>query len=364
MRQSNNPHNATSDEISIPPPLSPTIPTLPELLADCGYRTYGGFGFEMPFLALSGRFERHNLYTNVPASRVTDQHESWLFNHQSERTFSYLHLSDAHQPLTPPPGYIQEFCVDTSIDGLSDWRYTDDPNPTGAAAEYVDHRQRLYWAAIRYVDDVLSSYYHSIVEQLSGDVLFIITGDHSEGFWEHAAFDAEYFIDSRPAYCVGHGGTPYECITRVPLLMNSSSEGDSNFHTTTPERSSYRSLIDVAPTLLDAVGIDSDHRTEMSGHTLFGDVPADRPVIVEDARYGYEKKAIYWNGWKLLRSQGDETTIGFALAGEQPASIPTAIRSEMEAYFPQWPNQSPDAETGGQTISRTVEQRLNDLGYR
>ena len=352
IRQSDDPHNTTTG-VTLSPSMSANTLTLPEILEGFGYETYGAFAFEMPFLALSGRFSRHALYRNDPAATVLGDHHSWLVDRGSYPTFSYVHLSDLHEPVAPPEEYVERFDVDTSIKGLSGWRYTAESELDVNAAEYVEHRRRLYRAATRYVDDLLSAYYRSLIDGLGTDVTLIVTGDHGEGFWEHAALDAEHFVDSRPAYCVGHGGTPYECISRVPLVVDGLSLDGF-------ESDGLVSLIDVAPTVLDAVGASGVSST--TGRSLFDEVPADRTLLVEAARYGYEKKAVYREGWKRILSEGDDVSLGFSIPAERVTEIPPEIEAVMTDALPAWPDA--DGTAPEQEVSKTVERRLEQLGYK
>jgi arylsulfatase A-like enzyme len=307
----------------------------------------------MPFLALSSRFSKHALYSYAPATTVLGDHCSWLASKRDDRTFSYIHLSDLHQPVSPPEQYARQFRVDTDLDDLSEWRYTDKTALEGDAAEYVEHRRRLYRAAVRYVNDSLSRYYRFLTDELGSDVTLIVTADHGEGFWEHAALDAEHFVDTRPAYCVGHGGTPYECISRVPLLVDGISLDAL-------ESDGIVSLIDVTPTILETVGLTCT--TSIEGRSLLYEIPSSRVVLTESARYGYEKKAMYYDGWKYLVSKGDDTSLGFSLPGERRASVPPEIKRTMTETLPAWP--ATDGTGAETTVSKTVEKRLDNLGYK
>ena len=169
-------------------------------------------------------------------------------------------------------------------------------------------------------------------------------GDHS---------DAEHFVDSRPAYCVERGGTLDECISRVPVLV----EGllldglDSD---------GYVSLIDVAPTILEAVGATGTG--QMTGRSLFDEISVDRTVLVEAARYGHEKKAVYHEGYKRIVSQRDEVSLGFSIPGERRVDLPSEIEAVMADVLPTWPDA--DESESEQRVSKMVERRLERLGYK
>jgi len=344
MRQSDDADDATGEEITLPPGLPEGHVTLPEYLAGAGYDTYGAFGFQMPFLSASGRFGTHELYRDADAPDVFEDYLAWLGERPGRPTFAYLHLSDLHEPVEPPEAYARDHDVDLDIPRISQWDYTDTAEGPDVD-RYRTHRTRLYEAAVDYVDDEIETFLARMSGRVNADPAVIVTGDHGEAFWEHATFDAERFYDSRPAYCVGHGGTPYESISRVPL------------HTSGIEfEGGPTSLIDIAPTLLEKVGIAVPEG--MTGYSHRNPVPEDRALLTESARYGHEKKAVTAGEWKLLVSIGDECRVGFSLPEETPADLPESVRSDLEAELPPWP-EGGDART----VSGSVQRRLEHLGY-
>ncbi len=398
IRRTDDYENAVADVTPLPPP--PEATTLPEQLAGAGYDTYGGFGMLVPFLALSGRFGTHRLRADADATDVLADHESWLEGREDGRTFSYLHLGDLHEPVDPPADYWATHDVDESIPGVRRWRHEDVPHLTPTVERYREHRTRLYEAAAEYVDGRLAAHHARLTDRL-GDVLFVVAGDHGEGFWERAAFHAAHFADSRPAYCVGHGGAPYEVITRVPLAFDASGSRE------VPAADARASLVDVAPTLRDAAGLeaagpgadpgrDADAAevsgtaggskvagtagrsgasgtaggpevsgtagglTPAGGVSLFDPVP-DRRLLVEGARYGYEKKAVYDGDRKLVVSHGDDVAAGFSLPEETTLELPRPVQRSMRAALPPWPDG--DSGAGGERVSKEARRRLEDLGY-
>jgi arylsulfatase A-like enzyme len=345
MRQSDAADRGATDLV-VPPTLPAEQTTLPEVFASAGYRTYGAFAFHMPFFALGGRFERHALYDDAPASTLLDDFADWFARHEDERTFSYLHLGDLHEPVSPPGEYWARHDVDRSLDGIRRWRYRDDPDPGPDGERYREHRRRLYRAAADYVDDELASLHARHLDR--ADLALLVTADHGEALWEHAAFDAATFRDSRPAYGIDHGGTPYEAIAQVPLVADGL---DLDLD------GGRASLVDVAPTLLDAIGLAD--ALPATGTPLAAGVPADRIPLIEAARYGHEKKAAYLGEWKLVVSRGDDAAVGFRLPDEDPADLPEDVRKHLFEALPAWP----DGEHPERRVSGLAQQRLEDLGY-
>ncbi|MFC7071402.1 sulfatase-like hydrolase/transferase [Halobaculum lipolyticum] len=351
MRRSDDADRGATDLV-VPPtlPTEPTPTTLPEVFAAAGYRTYGGFAFHMPFFALGGRFDTHRVYDDAPAEEVLPDFTRWFDRRRraGDRTCSYLHLADLHEPVEPPRAFRQRYEVDDAIEGLSRWRFRETANPGREGDRYREHRRRLYRAAAAHVDDRLAA----LRERLPDDVALVVVGDHGEALWEQTALDARTFVDSRPAYGIDHGGTPYEAVARVPLAV----EGLDVRPGGTP------SLIDVAPTLLDALGQPEALAT--TGVSLSRGVPDDRVPLVEAARYGHEKKAAYRDGWKLIVSRGDDAAVGFRLPEEPGAAatradLPADVERDLYDALPAWP----DGTEPERRVSGMAQQRLEDLGY-
>jgi hypothetical protein len=351
IRRSDDADTGATDLV-VPPALPAETETLPEAFASAGYDTYGGFAFHMPFFAIGGRFARHAVYDGADAEAVLDDFRRWADARADGRTFSYLHLADLHEPVDPPTPYWTRYDVDASIPEITSWDYAADPDPDGAGRRYRRHRKRLYRAALAYVDDQLARLHADLSRRLDGDVLFVVTADHGEAFWEHAAFDAARFADSRPAYCVDHGGTPYESLVRVPLAVDG-----IGFDASPADDEGRASLVDLAPTLLDAAGLAEDFPA--TGASLRDAVPRSRVPIVESTRYGHEKKAAYAGEWKLVASKGDGERAGFRLPEEEPAELPPGVESRLAESLPPFP----DGESADARVSGMARQRLEDLGY-
>lgn len=346
IRQNDDPDNVDDDELRLPPKLPTNIPTLPEFFAAAGYDTYGAFGFNMPFLALSGRFENHRLYSDPDASLIFRDYVQWLQKESTGDTFSYLHLSDLHEPISPPSEYWEQYKIDDSIDSIRGWgKYTDALEGEGAQ-RFREQKIRLYRSAVNYVDEQVRSLSYRLEQELDSPPVLIVTSDHGEGFWEHAELDKTHFYDSRPAYGVGHGGTPYESIARVPILSNTVDFGTNQVST-----------IDITPTLLNIADITP--KKSVSGVSRSGKESPDRVLITESARYGYEKKAAYTDEYKLICSYGDGVTLEFSLPEEELVHVPAEIRNKLMSKLPPWPDSG-----STRTVSPSVQSQLEDLGYK
>lgn len=341
MKQKDEPDD--SPGLSLPPRMDDDRETLTEALAGAGYETYGGFGHDTPFVALSGRFHEHALYhkVNSDARDVLNDYLDWVEGRQ--RTFAFLHLADPHIPVDPPDEYWEKHDIDDSIEDIKNWDFQKDVDCGDACQEYRDNRRRLYRASVDYVDDELRRFDNLIRERV-GDPLFAVTSDHGEAMWEHVELDVEKFGGTG---CVDHGGAPYEELARVPLLTDADWDFDGG----------YVSVMDLTATVVDSVGIDS---FEISGYSLREGVPDGRIPIVEGSLSGYEKKGVYLDGYKLIVSKGDNAEIEFTVPDEEPTEIPDDVRDSMVAALPPWP----DSTKEGTEVSDVVEGRLETLGYK
>lgn len=340
MMQTDEPDD--SEGITLPPRMDDDRETLTEVLAGAGYETYGGFGHDTPFVAVSGRFHEHALYhkVNSNADDVLGDYLDWVEGR--DRTFAFLHLADPHIPVDPPDRYWEAHDVDRTVDDVENWRYQNAVECGEDCRTYREHRRRLYRAAIDYADDALARFHDELVDVVD-DPLLVVTSDHGEALWEHVAFDVDRFGGTG---CVDHGGAPYEQLARVPLATNADWDLDG-----------YVSLVDLAPTLFDAVGVEGP---STSGYSLLEGVPGDRTPVIEGSLSGYEKKAIYDDGYKLIVSKGDGVEVGYAVPDEEVTEIPEQPRASMVAALPPWPDGA-GAET---EVAGVVEDRLADLGYR
>lgn len=331
-----------SDQFTLPPRMDDDRTTLTEVLAGAGYDTYGGFGHDTPFVAISGRFHTHELFhkVNSNAEDIFNAYLDWVEGR--DRTFALLHLADPHIPVNPPEQYWKEYSVDRSIDGIENWRYQEELDCNGACQQYRTNRRRLYRSAVDYIDDATNRFIDRL-ESTVDDPLIIVTSDHGEAMWEHVETDVELFDGTG---CVDHGGTPYEQVAKVPLLTNADwfFEGDI-------------SLVDIVPTLLDVVGVNG---IETSGYSLCDPVPESRRPIVEGCMNGTEKKAVYDGQYKLIVSKEQDIELGYVLPEEQQVAIPSEVRRRLIDALPAWP----DGKMSRTEVSDVVEDRLGQLGYK
>jgi arylsulfatase A-like enzyme len=216
--------------------LPDSLQLLPEVLKGHGYRTFAihgnpwlekRFGFDQGF----DEFHFTHWYKETfDASKVNARALRWLDEVSTgpEPFFLYLHYMDVHSP----------------------WK------PSGDFDRFGPEAADKYDGSILYLDSRLKELYDELKEKgVAENTWIVVTADHGEEFGEHGNID------------VGHGLTLYREVLRVPLLF---------FHGQQQEALSGRRvrrqvrLIDVAPTILDLVGIPIPK--EMEGVSLKANV--------------------------------------------------------------------------------------------
>ena len=225
--------------------LSSEVATLPEHLRDHGFRTMahteggymaGGFGFERGF----ERYTEFPHETEGQIERTFRLGESFLRQvGPEERFFLLLHSYTTHDPYYPLPDYASLYWAGEPPEGA--------PDPTGATLRSINkgrleageevaaYYSALYDSSIRYADDVLAALFETLDRLgLAEDTTVVVTSDHGEEFREHGHFGhTQVYPESlRIPLLVVHPDLAQGI--RVPWLM---------------------SVVDVAPTLLDLLGV-------------------------------------------------------------------------------------------------------------
>ncbi|MBZ0113753.1 MAG: sulfatase-like hydrolase/transferase [Thermoanaerobaculia bacterium] len=178
---------------------------------------------------------------------------------------AYLHYIDLHAPYRPPAAYRRLFGasgqgyrgIDTEKWGqyLADVR----SGTVKVEAERLEEFGNLYDAQIRAVDDEIGALLEDLRKRgRYDDTLIVLTADHGDAFGEHGV--------------ISHSTGPYDELVRVPWIVKLPGNRMAG-HVV----SDQVSLVDVFPTLLDAVGINDV--TAVSGCSRFPELRgASRPA--------------------------------------------------------------------------------------
>jgi len=206
----------------------------------------------------------------------------------------------------------------------------------------------LYDRGIRYTDHYIGRFIDGLRERgLYDSTLWIVTSDHGDEFFEHGGLE--------------HGQSYYEEVLRIPLVIRHPSEGHGRVVTPVV------GLIDVMPTVLDALAIDPP--SKMVGRSLMpylrGEPQSTRPVLAEAsgqggvALRGDDFKFVALKGGELydLRSDPDER---HNLCPEEPARC-AEFAAEVAALGQADDGALPPREPV--ELDAATRDRLRALGY-
>ena len=216
-------------------PLKSTAVTLATVLKSAGYRTgafVGSFVLDQRFglsrgfdvydgpLVVRAKTTTGEIDRKRPGSQVAEAAQRWVEHNGTAPFFLFLHLYDLHLPYDLPQ----------------------DPK--------LRHGETGYAAELAYVDRVLGDFLAFLQRRgLFEKALIVFTSDHGEGLGEHSESTHGYFI--------------YQSTLHVPLIVH----WPAGSRRTPRDRvDEPASLLDVAPTILEAIGARVP--VEMRGYSL------------------------------------------------------------------------------------------------
>jgi len=239
------------------------LPTLAALLADAGYRTaafVGAYVLDRRF-GLAGGFEVYDdqiprrpeasmrLEAERRGAEVIDRALAWLSEADVDRArpiFVWVHLYDPHAPYDPPPEFL-----------------------AGAGG-------RPYDGEVAYADRQIGRLLDGLASSGDRERVIAVVSDHGESLGEHGEST--------------HGMLLYDGALRVPLVI-------AGPGVPVATRREAVTILDVAPTLLDAAGVGTP--STMEGRNLLA-APAPAPAVAY-AETDYPRLA----GWSPLTSLAD-----------------------------------------------------------
>jgi len=326
-------------------------PTLAEILSGRGYRTgalisafvlgsqFGldqGFDFyDDAFLSETGSpgpgkgagAKPPGILNERPADRVCDSALAWLEDHargKGDGFFLWVHFWDPHEPYDPPPRFLRE---------------------SGSA----------YLGEVAFVDEQVGRLLAELETLgLDDDTIVILIGDHGEGLGDHGEETHACFV--------------YDSTLHVPLIIRA--PGAITAGTTV---SSQVRVIDVAPTVLDLLGLPP--REDVQGTSL---LPLARGERTENLsaysetlvpRYDYhfsQLRSLRRGGWKYIHAPRpelyrvlDDPGETQNLAADEPDLVDT-MRRHLRFLLAKAPLPDDGAAGGADAGTRN---RLMALGY-
>jgi arylsulfatase len=279
-----------------------------------------------------------------------------------EPFFLLVHYNDPHWPYDPPPPFGREWTAGyhgSLAPGETGFVVEREGRGAGALSPGdVAYLVGLYDGEIAYADAQLGALLEALrARGLRRGLLTIVTGDHGEEFLEHGG--------------TSHGYTLYDEQLRVPLVVHM------------PERFAARRvsaqvrLLDVAPTVLDVLGLDAGETQGASlvelaeGRTT--DAPGD--AFSEATLRGALAALRTPAGLKLIAERATGRTLLFDLAhdpGERHDLPPAAPdRRALAGRLTHWAEVNrerraragDDAASGRTVLDEATRRALRALGY-
>ena len=287
-----------------------------------------GRGFEVYDDTFQPQAPLKGANTERRAEETFARFSRWLDKSGPGRFFAWVHYYDPHLPYDPPSPY----------------REASQGRPYDGEIAYMD----------RYVGAVLEALE---AKGLRDKTLVVIAGDHGEGLGDKVE--------------TGHGIFLYEETLRVPLIFR-----DPKMFTRPGVVESAVRLVDVAPTILEALGLKAE-AAGMEGQSLIPWIRnisrVDLDSLIETfyprENFGWsELVGIVSGPWKYiqaprpelydLKSDPGERTDLTALSPAKAAELRKGLEEGLLRLS------APPGTSGGQTAVRTNDQeRLRSLGY-
>ncbi|WP_369335069.1 sulfatase family protein [Halorubrum ezzemoulense] len=302
----------------------------------------------------------------------------WLNDRDdSDPFFLFINYLEPHLEYRPLEEYTEEYLPE----GVS---YAEAMEVNQDAWSYIANNvemtdrdfkilKALYHAEIAYLDERIGELRRLLEEAGEWeDTIFVVTGDHGENIGDHGLMDHQYSL--------------HDTLIHVPLVIHG---GAFTGGKTVDE---LVQLTDIAPTLLDTAGIDTDEFVEESqGQSFhpdaetepreyaFAEYMATQPSMealekrvgdLPEEVYEYDRslRAIRSHNWKLIR--GSDSSIELYHVAEDPTELENLASerpekvSELESELDRWLDSFEHADaTGHADMSDSTKDRLEDLGY-
>jgi len=248
--------------------LSAAQPTMASVLKQSGYSTgavvaaavldsrFGlnqGFDFYYDHFDFSRLNESNLDEMERPANVVADVTLDWLNKNWQKKFFLWMHLYDPHFPYTPPEPFR------------------------------TDYAGRLYDGEIAFADEQIGRVIRTLKEKgIYKNTIIVLAGDHGEGLGDHGEKTHGFFI--------------YNSTMHVPLIVRVP-DGSGSRTISEPV-----SLVDVMPTILNAVGVETPQQVQ--GKSLLARIRGSNPEPVARDRSVYGETflpRIHFN-WSELRA--------------------------------------------------------------
>lgn len=313
------------------------VETLAERFQAAGYAT-GAFvgayvldsafgldrGFDRYDDLLSGPEGSNDLYQERRGDRVCDAALTWLAASSDERPFfAWVHFFDPHYPYAPPDEYVDKF---------------DDPYDGEIAFTDAQIQRLLGWLVEKKVRD---------------NTMVVLVGDHGEAFGEHGE--------------VEHGLYLYQPTLHVPLITAWPGVLPMGRVVESPAR-----LADIAPTILELVGLDAiegQQGSPLAVEDTAGTISTEGvfcETLYPQLGFGWSPlRAMIEGGWKYVEAprpelydlQSDPREARNVI--DENPQVASRLRQSLDALL----DSLPQRHAGSADLSDEAMRTLRALGY-
>jgi arylsulfatase A-like enzyme len=207
-----------------------------------------------------GQFGRD--YHDDGAKQTNEWLESWLNDRNDDLPFFlFVNYLEPHLEYRPPENFTEQFLPAGVSYGevmkipQDAWQYI--AGKIDYSERDFEILRRLYRAEIAYLDRRIGE----LVDHLKAhdeweDTIFVVTGDHGENIGDHDLMDHQYCL--------------YDTLLHVPLIIHGGS------FTGGETIDDLVQLTDLAPTLLDEMGIEApEFRKQIQGRSFHPDAETE-----------------------------------------------------------------------------------------
>ncbi len=339
--------------------LSTELDFISEILAGNGYHTY--MVSANPLLKenynIAQGFHVYRYIHSSDGIDVNNMVEDMCERELEEPFFIYIHYMDTHEPLYPPPEYLDRLypSIEKKAMNLINRKVTDlSPKEMKIAVD-------LYDAEVLYQDHLISSIYDFFEKNraFENETLWLITSDHGDEFGDHGG--------------TGHGVTLYNEVLNVPLILHCNDRLPGNMIIERPVQ-----VIDIVPTILDICSIPF-YADQYEGMSLLSDEPRDFYAFAALWKAKIEGKndstlrCIITDEWKYIHSYDDEKHELYNLINDPEERLNIIGRFPKQAeklskmlmdyvrqniHIYDYPEPGPEADE-----NEEIEERIRALGY-
>ena len=358
-------------------PLDAATPVVAEALGRAGYRTaaFVAGGPLEPATGLNRGFGTYRCYVDLKAVLLALRTLPWMAWNLPRRTFLWAHFFDPHfgyQPPwpwdagTPPAGFHLYEDIHARRVSFGELHF----RPELSDAEHAWLRS-LYTGEVHYTDAGIATLLRAVRLRdaiTGGRTLVVLTADHGESLGEHGCW-------------YEHGEFLYEPDVRIPLVVSWPGRLPAGRRSTAPAET-----IDVAPTLLDLLGVAP--LPEANGLSLApvlrGEAPGPRPAFMESGESFFPENerrrmpglpgkwhAVRFGEWKVVRIPRPDGPPALELydvrtdpaEGTNLASADPVRAARLTALLEEFLSSATHAGQAPPVLDEAAREKLRSLGY-